>query len=218
MLPAPIYLFLVGTFNFSWIGLYLLIIRRGFKDKASGIPIVALAFNLIWDIFGAFFFPSPLGQAYFNMIFVVLNVSILAQVFCYGVPTASDTLTKWQWAVIVVSILVLGSFLYWGAIVDLNDAYGVKLAFVDTFVNSALFVNMVSQRPGVEGQSLYIGLLKLIGTSCLMIAFTFNPWPTYIGSTLQPILYVTIFLLDLVYVALVYRRSKALGFDPWKRF
>jgi hypothetical protein len=86
------------------------------------------------------------------------------------------------------------------------------LAYALNLVISVLFVNMVLQKRGVEGQSLYIGLLKWLGTLLVAVWYLLEhdyPFAWFI------IIEVEIF--DLLYLKLVYSRLRKAGFNPLLR-
>ncbi len=217
MLPPVIYLSLFVNFNIFWFATYYLVIRRGFKDKTYGIPFVALAVNTTWDVYGAFIRPSPSGQAGIDALYVIIDLIIYWQVLKYW-QSDQLSMTRFQFYFFVALSLVMSFTLYRAALFELNDVDGVRLAYIDNLINSAFFVMMVIYRPTPAGQSLYIGLFKMIGTGSAIIATAANPWPGTENSSLLPPVYIFIFLLDLIYVILIYRRIRAAGLNPWKHF
>jgi hypothetical protein len=42
------WLFLLFLFNLLWFFTYALVLRRGYLDKAAGIPLFSLTLNLAW--------------------------------------------------------------------------------------------------------------------------------------------------------------------------
>jgi hypothetical protein len=173
--------------------------------------------NITWDIYGGFIRPSPSGQQYIDIVYVLIDLVLYWHIYKYW---QSDNLglSRVQFFFFVGLALVICFVLYHAALIDLNDTDGVRLAYIDNFVNSVMFVAMVFRRPTPSGQSLYIGLFKMIGTGSAMLATALNPWPGTEQSALLPALYVFIFLFDLIYVVMIYRRVKAAGLNPWRRF
>lgn len=220
MLPVydPLALFLAGLFNVMWLTLYALVIRRGFREKSFGIPIVALMFNLSWDITAAFIFPNPTPQNYFDAVFVVIDLVILYQVLRFWrnelpmFQTQPKVFYAWLAVIFSISMGLMLTF-----VVEFNDKPTTRSAFIDTLICSALFIGMFYGRPGLRGQSLIIGLCKAIGTGSILLLMTLHPWPGTEKSVLLPMLYISIFSLDLIYVLLVYLRSRALGIHVLKR-
>ena len=78
---------------------------------------------------------------------------------------------------------------------------------------SVLFVVMLYQRKGIDSQSLYIALFKMLGTLFPSVLFYLR----FPSSPFLNFLYLAIFLFDGIYLVLLYRRLKALGINPWKR-
>jgi hypothetical protein len=217
MLPLSVDLIFVISFNLIWLVGDVLLIRRGFIDKTYAVPVVALAVNTAWDLYGSIIHPSPFKQSYVNLIFLVVDLVILGQMIVFW-QSDSQNMTRWGFYFFVAFSMILGLILYLAVTIELQDFVGAKMAFIDNFINSALFISMFLSRPDLRGQSLYIALLKMIGTGCASIAFYFYPWPGYEHSALLPVLYVSIVTLDLIYVVLVYHRSRTLGINPWRRF
>ncbi len=217
MLPQLVYFALLGNFNLFWMLTYFFVIRRGQKDKSYGIPFLALAFNTTWDFVGAFISPSPSAQPLFNMVYVLIDLVVLWQVLRWW---QSDDLGMGRgWFYFFVALSFAFSFLiYLTAAVDLNDTAGVRLAFVDNLINSIAFIGMFFRRSDLRGQSFYIALCKLIGTGSASLASFLNPWPGTEKSALLPALFLAITILDVLYVVLVWQRSKKLGIDPLRRF
>jgi hypothetical protein len=219
----------VLNFNVLWLLLYALVIRRGHLDKTFGIPAFALCANFAWDIYNSIDHNitamSPMPQPIIDGMYAIVDLVIIYQVLRYwrgdfkGMPPL-------QFYVFFAMSLVLSFLLMMTLIEEMGDVPMWRSAFIDTFLCSALFIAMFYRRPNLEGQSLYIGLCKLLGTGPFMLMLYFAP---QLGpeardlinipySTLFVPLWVGIFILDLIYVMLVYRRSRDLGLNPWRRF
>jgi hypothetical protein len=216
MLPQPIYFAFLGNFDLFWLITYGLIIRRAFKDKTYALPFIALAVNTAWDFFGAFVYPSPYIQVYFNVIYFVIDLVLLYQVLRYW-RAVHPHLQAWQFYGIVALVYGITFTVYSAAVADLNDQVGVRTAWVDTFIDAVLFVGMFLGRADLAGQSLYIALGKIIGTGSAVIAVSFNPIAGTEHVATLPWLYFWILVLNSVYAVLVYRRSRQMGINPWRR-
>ena len=216
MLPQPVYFALLGNFDLFWMITYILIIRRGFKDKVYAVPFIALAVNTAWDFFGAFVYPSPYIQYLFNIVYFVIDLVLLYQVVRYW-RAVHPKLQAWQFYGLVIVAYMATFTVYTAAVTDLNDQAGVKTAWVDTFIDAILFVGMFFGRADLAGQSLYIALGKIIGTGSAVIAVSFNPIVGVKDASILPWLYFWILALNILYAGLVYRRSVQLGIKPWQR-
>jgi hypothetical protein len=76
---------------------------------------------------------------------------------------------------------------------------------------------MLMQRRDVRGQSIYIALLKGIGTGAASLGITFYPPPGYENAILITVLGLTTFVSDMIYVVLIYRQCRRQGISPWRR-
>lgn len=226
-LAFNLYFGLLLIFNVYWFLTYFLVIRRGHIDKTWGIPMVSLTLNIAWDISGAgllgVFLPnsvqldSPVFQSIINIGFVIANGIITFQMLRYW-RSDFTTLTVFEfyffWIVAQImslAIIVIGS-------IELNDPLIFKMGFLDNFINSILFIAMLYRRPNLLGQSIYIGLSKMIGTAAVSLSSLIFPWPGTDGSPLMPFLFLSIFVLDVVYVVGVYVRAQRIGIDVWRRW
>lgn len=213
------------NFNLMWLTLYGLAIRRGFLDRTYGIPMVALSANFAWDVYNTFWkrvrMPAP--QPAIDFVYMLIDLVIIYQLIRYWRNDMKGLGTR-QFYFFFGLILVFTFLIMRALIIDLNDVPTWHAAFIDTFINSALFIVMFYNRPNLEGQSLYIGLCKLVGTAPFMLLLYFAP---QLGvndvvrvpqNEILPVLWIGIFVLDLVYVVLFYRRCRELRVNPWRRF
>jgi hypothetical protein len=211
------WLFLLFLFNLLWFFTYALVLRRGYLDKAAGIPLFSLTLNLAWDISGAFIVQSPLVQHYIDIGFVVVNVIITIQWLRYwrnDFPrlTAFEFYFFWLLAQsISFPIILLGN-------IELNDVLLYKMGFIDNFINSILFIALLYQRSALQGQSIYIGITKMLATGTMSLAMYLRPFPGLEDSVITVPLYVGIVVLDVVYIAAFYDKARRLGVDPWRRW
>jgi hypothetical protein len=97
---------------------------------------------------------------------------------------------------------------------EFQDFLGKYAAFAQNLMMSILFVAMLVRRKNVSGQSLYIALLKMIGTVLPSILF----FMLYPAAPFLDYLYVTIFVFDLIYVVALYGMLREAGIRPWTRF
>jgi hypothetical protein len=72
---------------------------------------------------------------------------------------------------------------------------------------------MLCRRKSIAGQSLYIAVFKMLGTILPSILFHLK----YPSSSFLNFLYIAIFLFDGAYLALLYRKCREQGVNPWKR-
>jgi len=198
-----------------WSATYILIIRRGFKDKTFGIPMAALCANISWEMIFAFILPHDAPQLYVNYIWFSLDVVIVIQFLKYG-KKEFQNIPKWQiFAIFALGIAIAAPMIV-GISNELNDSVGAYAAFGQNLMMSILFVTMLINRQGIVGQSFYIALFKMIGTGLASLAFyLFRPIAQ--DSILLQFLFVSIFIFDLIYTIGIYRKCKNIE-NPLKRF
>lgn len=189
-----------------WSATYILIIRRGFKDKTFGMPIAALCANISWEMIFTFVLPHDAPQIYVNYIWFSLDVVIVIQFLKYG-KKEFPSIPKWQIFAIFVLGVSIAAPLILGISNELGDSVGAYAAFGQNLMMSILFVTMLINRQGIGGQSVYIALFKMIGTGLSSTAF-FLYRPIAQDSTLLQFLFVAIFVFDLIYTIGIYRKCK----------
>ncbi len=226
-----------------WLIAYLLIIYRGFKDHSYGMPVVALVGNLAWElIFGLGIesgcpatwtsCPATLIQVR-NFIWLFFDFVILYTVLKYGRQYFTGILQKYFAAFVLGGIVVAFALIYsivqefwiqnaWGVVVDGQTPPFLALkiqggsyytGFGLNLIMSILFVTMINQRGNVEGQSVYIAISKWLGS---LAAFGFMLADGVLSPVVN-VIYAVVFLLDVLYIWLVYNRSHAEGINPWRR-
>ncbi len=227
-----------------WLLAYILIIYRGFKDKSYGMPIVALCGNLAWEIiFGLGIetgcpaswssCPATVIQVR-NFIWMLFDLIILYTVLKFGRKYFTHPMVKkyFTWIVlggVVVALLVIYTVVQefwiqnqWGVVVNgqVPDFLPLKIqggsyytGFGLNFMMSLLFMTMLLGRGNVDGQSFYIAANKWLGS---LAAFGFM-LADGIQTPVVVVLYTFVFLWDVAYMWLVFRRSKQAGFNPWRR-
>jgi len=198
-----------------WSATYILIIRRGFKDKTFGMPLAALCANISWETIFAFILPHDAPQLYVNYIWFSLDAVIVIQFLKYG-KKEFPKIPKWQiFAIFALGISIAAPMIV-GISNELNDNVGAYAAFGQNLMMSILFVSMLINRQGIAGQSFYIALFKMVGTGLSSLAFYLYR-PIAQDSILLQFLFVSIFIFDLIYTIGIYRKCKNSEI-PLKRF
>ena len=231
------------AFNMGWIifwGIaYVLIVRRGFIDKTFGYPFIAICVDIAWVTTFTLIYP----QSPFMLLFVVVDLIFLYQLLKFRTSDLNN-LSKFQYYAAVVLAIVTSFALIIAFSIEFNDVHGVYSSFVDTLLTSILFIVLILRRNNVKGQSIYIAISKMLGTLSAVIAYNFftfpdirprmaihifhevlniplelspTPVPSYIVSTLLAVLGISIFVYDIIYIGLVYKKSKEQGINPWRR-
>lgn len=194
-----------------WSLTYLLMIKRGLEDRTYGMPIAALCANLSWEFIFVFIFPHGPLQLIVNATWLVLDLIILAQVLVFG-PNEFPDLPRWTFRAMVLGGLALGFGAVFSITVEFSDYQGAYAAFGQVTLMGILFPCMLYARRSLRGQSLAIALCKMCGSMLAAGAFWFYE-PIVEGSVLLPFLFISGFILDALYVCLVWLAGQINLFD-----
>jgi hypothetical protein len=225
---------LVGALSsLFWTSAYSLIIRRGWKDRTFGMPLVALAANLSWEVI---FLVETIrldgADARLALIlpWTLLDGAIVWQCLRFGASDFSDPLVRRWFRPLLVAIIAFTALVMRSFIREVHDAIGWYTAFGQNLLMSILFVAMLLRRGDVRGQSIYIAISKLLGTwFAFVLALFWSPptlhehWKTLLPPAYYPMapllgtLYVGTLAFDLLYVALLARACRQSGVNPWRR-
>jgi len=174
----------------SWTIVYLVIIYRGFKDKASGMPLIALGLNFSWEFIYSFVFPvQNTVQLIINIVWCIFDVVIIYQKFLYGREEFEKNLKGFGEKLFypsIISSLVVCLFAVYFAAVEFNDYIGLYSAFIMNLLMSVSFITMLTKRGTLNGQSFYIAFFKLLGTLAPTILFSFFYKGMYLATAAVP--------------------------------
>lgn len=200
--------------GFFWTLAYILIIRRGWKDKSYGMPVVALGANLAWEYLFSWILPHRSPQLEVNRIWLLFDLGILWQVLRYGSNEQQHPWLRRNFYLLLACAMVGGFLAVNGITREFGDFDGMYAAFGQNLMMSILFCSMLLSRNDMRGQSLWIAIAKMVGTILPSVLFFLK----YPGSVLLPFLFVGTFLADLVYTVMLHGRIRSQGASPWKRF
>lgn len=195
---TAVILLLLGM-AFGWLASYVLIIYRSIKDKTYGMPFIALAFNICWELlYGFILIPSKAGlQTQVNRLWFLLDVFILTCYFLYGKKEWKNVgLQNYFLPFSLFTIASAGFILYYydkatGPIAITNSA------FIMSILISALYIGMLLKRKSISGQSFGIAFWKCIGTLCATI-FLFQGFSIFLQ-----LLGFLCFILDIIYLLMI---------------
>jgi hypothetical protein len=222
-----------------WLIAYAGIIYRGFKDKAPGMPVAALAANLSWESTYAFLL-DPLGDEIhiLSIPCFVLDLVIAWQGLRYGAVQLRSPFARTFFPVIFFATIAMTFPIVYLTFFEFHDPLGEYNAFGINLMMSILFVAMLLGRDGAGGQSMYIAVSKWLGTLFAWISTaltvttsTSDPVPsslasfladsvTHEGYPLTPlinVLYLGVFVADVLYIVLLRARLRECGIALWRR-
>ena len=190
-----------------WILTYIFIISKGYKDKTYGMPLFALCANISWEFIFSFVLPHSPPQLYVDYLWFGLDVVIIFQFFKYHKKEFLNIQSLKLYAVFIVALASAFSIILTGGIA-LGDTSGVYAAFGQNLLMSVLFVLMFFKRERVlRGQSIFIAVFKMLGTALTSIHFYLFE-PVSQSSIVLPVLFISIFIFDLLYTLLVLNQYK----------
>ena len=217
---APIWAMIANIVgDVLWIVAYVLIIRKSFRDRTYGMPMLCIALNFTWEFLYAVKFPFPVHFIeWMRWAWLVTDLVIVYQLFRYGRDNQTIPLIKQYFYPICVGMFVLA---YLGQLAFhysfLNDGFkadalGYTSGFMINLIMSMLFISMYFSRPDMRGLSVGAAWAKMLGTGILsagslaeMTDWQKN-WQVY---CFRVFLFFAIFLFDVIYIRLLYMRHAA---------
>ena len=163
--PLEQKLWVLGGLVF-WDLVYILMIRRGLKDKSYGMPMVALCINVAWETYYSFFSVEQPANRIVNGLYLVPDLGVLWTCWRYGPGDFISPLIRQHFRSFMAIVLVCAFILMRVFALAFQDDYGALSASFTTLLMSVLLVGMLLRRDSVRGQSLYIGLFVLLGNLC----------------------------------------------------
>jgi hypothetical protein len=205
---------IIGTIGcVFWFLAYGFIIYQSHKDKAPGVPTLALCLNFGWEFLGAFVWDNPIPLwRWFYRIWFLLDVAIFAQLWWYGKALQVVPEVRRHFHPIVLATLVTGALGQWAFTRTFYDPMGFITAFAINLVMSLLFPYLYFERRDLRGLSYAAAWFKMLGTLCTSIeCYFFLPiiHPHKDSFAFPNFLYVAVFLLDTLYIYLLHRARQA---------
>ena len=217
---------LVGAVMFgAWTLAYAQIVRTCFREKTYGLPLASIFLNIAWEFLFSFNVVAPgvVALVWGNRLWFFVDCVIVVQVFLYArreqtIPWVRDNFNAISIVSLVLSVAGLYAFTTY-----IGDVYGLATSFLMNFAMSILFIAMLFARPDLKGMPYGAAWTKMLGTLAGAV-FCYIWWPMqfdqagilirppYVrqpaNSNLLYFLYVTIPLIDALYIYLHRRQQK----------
>lgn len=208
-----------------WSFAYILMIRRGFKDRTFAEPVTVCCVNFAWEFLFGFHYAVPDLVRHGNQIWMILTGIILWTCWKHGPDDfANPFIRKWL-RPSLLPIIGLCLLIEWGFVEAFQDYFGKALGCVTGVINAVVFLAMLLRRQSIKGQSCYIALGMFLGNACALY-MALEPFP--VNSVPPPppdtpeILVKTLFAgmlpLNFLYLLLTVRQCRQEGINPWRRF
>ncbi|MDD2971177.1 MAG: hypothetical protein PHE02_03465 [Lachnospiraceae bacterium] len=216
-----------------WTVTYFCLVYRGFKDKSYGMPMVALALNFAWEVTFSFIFPpsnSGIALTIINIIWCLLDMGIVITLLKNGYQYFKEEYTFSQnifyifFALALLlsfGIMITGATFFAPFDYFLGDTFESAkfIAMIQNAVMSILFVRMFYARKKnghpIEGQSFYVALTKMIGTSFTVGLTSITDHPD--NWKFIAVVEVTCIIFDIWYTIVIWRELKSNHINPLKR-
>lgn len=197
-----------------WIVAYALIIRRGQLDRSYGMPLVAVCVNISWEFIFTSLIPHERPQNFINAGWLLLDLFILGQLLVFWRSDFPKLDNKVFYPFTVSALLASFGLIY--TMATEFDHCGAYSAFGQNFLMSILFMIMLFQRNSLRGQSVYIALVKMMGTGLASLsAYLFVPLAQH--SAVLQYLFLAILFFDLSYVVAVCYVGNRSNIRVWSR-
>lgn len=198
-----------------WTVAYILFIWRGIKDRIHTLPMLAICLNLAWESMAIAVLPNPVWLwSILEWSWLVLDVGLFAILWVFGRDHVGAPEIQRHYHLIISLLLVLCFVGQLAFVLMFGDLLGFIIAFVINLVMSALFIQMYfDRREDLRGLSYWGGWLKMLGTACTSIqCAVLLPIirPEIPSWYFMWFLYGMIFILDGVYVGLLWRARRRL--------
>jgi hypothetical protein len=223
----------------AWSTAYLLIIYRGFKDRTYGMPMPSLAANLSWEAIWAFIIMpfSDIGHI-LTVPWFCIDMVIAWQCLRFGRNDATEPFLRKYHPWLFAAAVAIAFPVTYLAFQEFDDWYAEYTAVGGALLMSILFVGLLIRRRTANGQSMYIGVAKWLGTLLAWVATSLtvnttaaHPWPaspwsfaadtvTHMAYPLTPLItfmYAATFVTDILYIVLLRSKLREAGISPWRR-
>ena len=195
-----------------WIVAYVLIVIRCFRDKTYGLPLVAICLNFAWELLASFVYPNPVALwRFFDRAWLVVDVILAYQLLRFGPGEQRIPELRRHFYPLALATFVLGVWGQYAFVASYPDRLGLVSAFGVNLIMSVAFVSFYfARRDSGRGLSRGGAVFKLLGTlgtsiECHWVVRLINP--ELQSLAFLTFLCVTIFLVDCLYVYLVFRTS-----------
>lgn len=202
-----------------WVLAYGLILSRSSNARLLGIPLAAIFLNVTWetllyancpgvglrDLCG----PGLSGEwSLVLSLILALDILLLVQAFVLTAAAAGAART----ALVFIVALGLVYALHTSLIGLTLDYRGLVDSWIINAIMSGLFVRLALSRPTGQGLSFLAGIARLLGSQMVTLGLWIAPEPYAITGMRTVVVYglaAAVMLLDLWYVALLWRRLPA---------
>lgn len=208
--PPWLFWSVAGPTVVGWLLTYLLALRQTALDGWVAIPGYMVAVNFAWEFSLAFILEQTPTQRKINIVWAVINVFLVYQVFRYGRNDHPDFSPR-AYRIAIAGLMVWAALVVMAGANEFHDRDGMYIGMIINVPLSAAFILMLRRRGSSVGQSMYIAMAKFVGTFFAgLTGFVLYP-----SRLLFVVLVPTMVALDIAYIVMLYKRMRAEGRSPW---
>jgi hypothetical protein len=190
----------------GWFATYMTILYVSWRDRTYAMPMLAMVTNLSWEFLFTFIYPDVGGrlQEGINIVWFGLDLVILSLFLRFWRADFPEALKPHLWLVLA-GCTAFSVALQVGIVEQFGKLYGsAYTAYGANLLMSALFLALLLRRGDSRGQSVWIGVFKMLGTLGASISqYLYDPTTTALN-----VMYLEIFLLDALYLGLLIRAPR----------
>lgn len=221
-----------------WVLAYICIIWRGVRDHSFGMPVTALSANISWEFIYSFIYqPFTDYIHYLSIVWFLFDIPIAIQCFTYGTKDFKTEFIRKRFPLIFIGNVIVCFCIMLIFFNEFNDWAGAYTGFGINLMMSILFICMLIRRDDILGQSIYIAFFKWLGTLLAFLSIAFDAYAkldipielprTFIEiiaykdyplTPLVKVLYFFTFIIDVLYIAILYGYIKKNKINAWTRF
>lgn len=212
---------LVGAVGCAfWILAYVLILKKCFRDRTYGLPLVAICLNFGWEILASFVFPNPVPLWHaFDRIWLAVDVLLVYQLLRWGRSAQRTPELQRYFYWVVLLTFIVGIWGQYAFVSSYPDRLGLVAAFGINLIMSILFIFFYLDRKetlsGISRGGAVCKMLGSLGTSveCHWVVRLIDPEISSLAFL--TFLCVCIFIADCFYIYLVFARQRELSSSRW---
>ena len=225
---TPTLLIIAAVMFGAWTLAYAQIVHACFKHKTYGLPLASIFLNIAWEFIFSFNIVAKGIPAlvWGNRLWFIVDCLIVVQVFMYARQQQTNPWVRDNFHAIAIASLVASVVGLYCFTTYIGDVYGLATSFLMNFAMSLLFISMLFARPTLDGLPYGAAWAKMVGTAAGAL-FCYLWWPMqfdasgilvrppYVrqpaNSNLLYFLYLTIPLIDFLYIYLHRQKQRALA-------
>jgi len=206
--PLELTLFITGCF--LWVIAYAIIIKNIIRHKVVEMPFLAGCGNFGWEFVWSFIFQTNMGLVcvYAYRAWFFLDIYIFYNLVKYGSKqVSSPEMKQWFKPMCIFLTLAWGMATYCMHQSGYEHVIGAISAYTVNVFISGCYISLILRIKSLEGFSLSVAWLKMIGTGLntifMFIHYPNDPYLHFMG--------VLVFIFDIIYIYLFVKKRREMA-------